>query len=101
MIMQIDFRWIGWMKEGTHDKVWGYFQLDNKLFCFWGRRGKALSFKDHGAAWNTYTLEKLRRQKENKGYKQTDRFQMFTIFPHFEEDVEKRLSFCMLADKVK
>lgn len=98
--MDINFQWIGWMKEGRHDKVWGHAVINGRHYAFWGRRGKALSFKDHGKDW-TYSLSKLQTSKERKGYKEIDRFHMFTVFPHFEEDVEKRLSFCVLANKIK
>lgn len=97
--MNVKFEWIGWMKDGTHDKVWGYFEVNDKFYCFWGRRGKALSFKDHGIYEGS--LSKLVTQKEKKGYKEVDAFQMFAIFPYFNEEVEKRLSFCILANKIK
>ena len=45
-------QWVGWdntMKKGVdHDKVWGWFTMkDGREFCFWGRRGKQLRFKQH------------------------------------------------------
>jgi len=97
---KIEFLYIGWCKtvsKGVHsDKVWCAFQIGEKYYAGWGARGKAIRFKKHE---NLRELERVQRTKEKK-YNEVDSFQLFTIFPYFEGDVEKHLSFSMLTNKV-
>jgi len=101
--MNFKFEWIGWMKTSTNDKIWGYFQNDKLYYTFWGRRGKTLNFKQFPAVgyYASEELEKLQYSKTKKGYDKMSEQQMLTIWPHFYDDLEQRLSFCVLANKVK
>lgn len=97
----LDFLFIGWCKEvknGVHsDKVWTAFKAGNEYYAGWGARGKTINFKKHDSK---YSLEDVMRKKQ-KEYNEVDAFQLFTIFPYFQEQVEQRLLFCMLSNKIK
>lgn len=84
------YKFIGWCKEGIHDKVWGVINLDSDYYghvlTFWGRRGAKLQTKK---AYNDYTLTKLIRSKEHKGYKEIQKFELDEVYPEFESDLEK------------
>ena len=99
--------WVGWYKQGTSDKVWGWFLPnaddtadagDQRCWIFWGRRGGTMSFKR-----DTYGAELVRTQrgKESKGYKPISRAELVEIWPAFEEDLASRLTWCVLTDNVR
>lgn len=93
----ISFLYIGWCKEGEHhDKVWTGFRVGDAYYAGWGRRGKTLRFKKH---YDAIDLHRVIKQKQ-KTYTEVDSFQMFAIFPHFQEDVEKYLGFAILTNHV-
>ena len=105
----MEFLFIGWCngvdkRTGVkHDKVWTVFKVGDDFFAGWGARGKTLSFKNHGHnRWSkgpTDALRKLMFTKE-KDYKKVDAFHLFSVFPNFEDTVDKQLMFKMLANKV-
>jgi hypothetical protein len=70
--------------------------VDRKYYAGWGARGKTIRFKKHD---DLISLERVQRTKE-KEYNEVDSFQLFTIFPYFESDVEKYLSYSILTNKV-
>jgi len=42
-----DVVWVGWVYEGSHDKLWGVLkstQVEGVFYNFWGRRGKKPQF---------------------------------------------------------
>jgi len=96
----IDFEFIGWCKQTkngvTSDKVWTAFKAGDTYYAGWGARGKSIRFKKHDS-WTS--VERVMRTKK-KTYDEVDSFQLFTIFPYFKEDVEKYLSFSIMANKV-
>ena len=96
----IKFLYIGWCKGKTkgveHDKIWTAFKVGDKYYAGWGARGKTIRFKKH---INRYELDRVTRAKEKK-YGEVDSFQLFTIFPYFEGDVEKYLTFSKLTNTV-
>jgi len=99
--MDIQFNYIGWCKEtepngSEHDKIWTAFECEGKYFAGWGRRGKKISFKQHGTLFSLNTVQR----KKQKTYKEVDQFQLFALFPTFKEDVGKFLTFDLLAGKV-
>lgn len=97
----IDFKFIGWCNEETHDKVWVAFAVGNKFYACWGARGKHLTFKEYGTGWNGQREQETVMRKKKKKYDEVDSFMLFSIFPNIEEDIEQRLTFAILADKVK
>lgn len=94
----IEFRFIGWCKDGLHDKVWTSFTVNGSYYCAWGRRGAKLQFKKHSYSWD---LTKLEDQKRNKGYKEVDSFMLFSLFPTFKEKLSEQLMFKTLANAIK
>ena len=100
---------IGWCQEGTHDKVWGVICLEEivyatfdpgygyinstpgKYLIFWGRRGKKLQTKlaHHNRYWLNDYVENLFSKKLNKGYRKIDKSELDTVYPEFEQDLEK------------
>lgn len=107
--MSVEFLYIGWCNEvdkktgAKHDKVWTAFKAGDNYYAGWGARGKKLSFKNHGPLlWsNTMpgTLSAAMFGKKKK-YNEVDAFQLFAIFPFFEEEVDKQLFFKILANKI-
>lgn len=107
----ITIKWVGWCNKGTSDKVWGYFQVGARnpgwgsigpYYIFWGGRGKALNFKKVN---ELSTAHSIQRSKENrsydKAYTEISEAKLLEIWPTFENELEGRLSFCMLANKIK
>lgn len=97
--MNIEYRWIGWMNEGTHDKIWGSFVIDKMWYTFWGRRGKRLNFKKMGTYAN-WDVQKLIDQKEGKGYRRVF-MPIDHIWPDFGNEIEQYLSYKMLVGGVR
>lgn len=96
--MKYDF--IGWCKEGIHDKVWGVINLDDgpsftfkQVLTFWGRRGSKLQTK---MVMNDWALTKLIDSKRNKGYVQIDPARLDEVYPEFQTDLEKTALWQML-----
>ena len=109
MSSEISFLYIGWCNEvdkktgAKHDKVWVAMKAGDNYYAGWGARDKRLSFKNHGPSrWgNTApsTLLDVMVSKKKK-YKEVDAFQLFAIFPFFEEEVGKQLFSKILANKI-
>ena len=105
--MDISFRFIGWCKEvdkatgADHDKVWTAFEVEGVYYAGWGRRGKSLSFKKYGKGWSGENEQNTVMRKKKAKYNEVDAFQLFAVFPFFQDDVEKYLTFGILANKIK
>lgn len=61
----------------NNDKIWGYVDVDGKIYNFWGRRAdldgkKKLTFKRWLGQWSEYDVGDKAREKMRKGYKQVD-----------------------------
>lgn len=95
--MEPKFQFIGWVKEGNHDKVWTSFTLGDAAYCAWGRRDAKLQFKQHSSV---DSLKRVERQKRHK-YQEVDAFLLFTIFPYFKDQVAKDLVMKALQNKIK
>lgn len=94
------YEFIGWCKEGAHDKVWVCVQLDGDRWggsyaTIWGRRGKKLQHKviDHSNSWD---MEKLINSKVKKGYKSIQKNFMDEVYPEFDEDLQKTTVWALL-----
>lgn len=92
------FEHIGWMQEGTSDKVWGIILLQkgddrrrysgsNKYVSFWGRRGAKLQTKL--VECSSYEAITMFRKKLNKGYTEVDEHRLDEVYPEFKSDLEK------------
>lgn len=91
--MAIEYPFIGWCKEDGHDKVWGFIKLngsewDGNFVSFWGRRGKKLQTKLHKGE-PLWCMENRAKKKVDKGYKSVDQNQLNTVYPEFQQDLEK------------
>lgn len=100
---EIEFLFIGWCCEteanGTkHDKVWTAFKVGNTYYAGWGKRGKHMSFKNHGKTRNT--IDPMMRKKK-KDYEEVDAFKLFAIFPYFNDEVSQSLMLAVLSEKIK
>lgn len=97
----MEYAHIGWCKTDTHDKVWGIIQLssgnyprDNKYVTFWGRRGSKLQTKLwEGQDWDA---SKLFDMKLSRGYQSVDLDELNTVYPEFQQDLEKTAVWAML-----
>jgi hypothetical protein len=86
---------IGWCKQGTADKVWGAICLshsgtsygDNKYVTFWGRRGAKLQTKI--VEGNNWTINLMFIKKQDKGYQSVELDELNTVYPEFQQDLEK------------
>ena len=103
----IEFLFIGWCNEvdkktgSKHDKIWCSFKAGDTYYAGWGARGKKLSFKNHGTSkWGMPSSLSTAENGKRKKYKEVDAFQLFSIFPFFESEVEKQLMFKILANKI-
>jgi hypothetical protein len=66
----MNFRFIGWCKQGSADKVWGVINLiDDQVLTVWGRSGAKLQNKVGPYDWS---LSRLISKKEEKGYRSID-----------------------------
>lgn len=93
---EINFRFIGWCKNNSHDKVWVSFEVGHSYYCAWGKRGKRLSFKKH----TDRSLKVIENAKKTY-YKEVDSFLLFSVFPYFKDELEKELILKLLTNKVK
>ena len=86
---------IGWCKQGTADKVWGAICLqtptafydDGKYVTFWGRRGAKLQTKI--VEGNNWTIKEMFLKKQDKGYRSVELDELNTVYPEFQQDLEK------------
>jgi hypothetical protein len=100
----VDYRFIGWCKEGRHDKVWIAIQLSRydechactlgKVLTLWGRRGGTLRSK---IVDDDEELSKLIRSKRHKGYEQLSTEYLGKVYPEFKADLEKQYIWSTLA----
>jgi len=98
----VNFEFVGWCNEDSHDKVWGVIvlkhglkQWDIKTYAtFWGRRGKKLQHKIFkGDQWD---IDKAVRSKVNKGYNKINQHKLDEVYPEFQMDLEKTAIWAML-----
>jgi predicted DNA-binding WGR domain protein len=95
----IDYKFIGWNNRDGADKVWGAIYMEDrtnirpKVLIFWGRRGKKLQTKMDQEGWD---LDKLIREKTQKGYNQIDNRHLKTVYPEFQNDLEKTTMWALL-----
>ena len=108
--MDINYKFIGWCHEDKHDKVWGVIDLGEsepsdeqgfggwarKYVTFWGRRGKKLQTKISVEHYNI--VENLIDKKRAKGYTRVDRNHLDTVYPEFQDDLEKTAVWALLSN---
>ena len=95
----MDYKFIGWNNHDGADKVWGVIYIEDrtgirpKVLIFWGRRGKKLQTKIDREGWD---LDKLIREKSEKGYKIIGNYELETVYPEFQNDLEKTTMWALL-----
>jgi predicted DNA-binding WGR domain protein len=97
----MEYKFIGWCREGTSDKVWGVIPLNAEPYVyvasyvvFWGRRGKKLQTKIlKDSAWGMGN--KIDSKKE-RGYVEVDLSKLNELYPEFESDLSKTAMWAML-----
>lgn len=103
------YKWIGWCREGNHDKVWGVILLKKppnlshngrwvwtheRCIVFWGRRGKKLQTQ---MSIDDRELYKKTQEKEKRGYVQIQSDKLNLVYPEFENDLEKTTIYALLS----
>lgn len=94
----MNYEWIGWCQEDSHDKVWGVMILehdinkyvynpDHKVAVFWGRRGKKLQTKV--SVESQRNINKLIDSKNKKGYNKVNFEELNVVYPEFENDLHQ------------
>lgn len=97
-----NYVFIGWLKEGQSDKVWGIIELAKpssqfalgKYLTFWGRRGSKYQTKvvssgmPYHPFWGCTVLDKKITEKIDKGYRSVQKDQLEKVYPEFEKDLQ-------------
>jgi hypothetical protein len=102
--MEVKLVWGGWNTEGTSDKVWGVIQrcdakrttkYNDRVYVFWGARGKSLQFKND--LWAQELQDLTVKKERRKGYRQISYYKLLEIWPDFEETLSQKLTFHILS----
>lgn len=97
-----NYVFIGWLKEGQSDKVWGIIELSppssrmaaGKYLTFWGRRGTKYQTKVVSSGtptppfWGYTILDKKVTEKIEKGYRSVKKDELEKVYPEFEKDLQ-------------
>jgi hypothetical protein len=95
----MNYKFIGWNNRDGADKVWGVIYIEDrtrirpKVLIFWGRRGKKLQTRIDREGWD---LDNLIREKTDKGYKIIGNYELETVYPEFQNDLEKTTMWALL-----
>ena len=102
-----NYVFIGWLKEGQSDKVWGVIELSRgeKYLTFWGRRGNKYQTKvvDSGKpsppfySWRGNELDKKISEKLEKGYRLVQKSELEKVYPEFEQDLQQTTFWTMMT----
>ena len=101
--VMVNYRFIGWCKEGRCDKVWIAIQLRKhnfdtdecgKVLTLWGKRKGSLQTK---IVDDDQDLYKLILKKRKKGYEQYSTEYLGKVYPEFKADLEKQYIWSTLA----
>lgn len=99
------YEFIGWKRDEDKnmDKVWGIILLEEadksmyqyKYVSFWGRRGKKLSTKVF--ACYQYEMVRMYEKKEKDLYIEIPESKLHTVYPEFQDDLEKTAVWALLS----
>ena len=96
---QYKIEWVGYNGQENHDKVWGWLVMkDRRIYCFWGRRGKQLRFKQHDSLHSVNCVQKQKQDK--KGYLHVPPEQYDNLVKDFLSDVEVWCATAILSENV-
>lgn len=95
------FKWIGWCREDQHDKVWMIVKLNGnqhsgRFVTVWGRRGKKLQSKIQDYR-ESRDIDRLISSKEAKGYRRVEEQDLNSVYPEFQDDLEKTTVWALLS----
>ena len=90
----MNYEFIGWCRQGNSDKVWVIVYVNDSCITIWGRRGKKLSHKILAPGENVL---RLIDSKINKGYREMSKLDLDTVYPEFEQDLEKTVFWAVLS----
>lgn len=95
-----EVKWLGWNNEGNSDKVWGWLEMkDGRKYCFWGRRGKTLQFKQHRHLDRLLKLEKQKETRKDYNFVRPEDYDQ--LVKDFLDSVEIYCMTAILSDKVR
>jgi predicted DNA-binding WGR domain protein len=98
--MNIEYAFVGWCRdsEKNQDKVWVAINLDHSRYVIlWGRRGKKLQHKIFSTFDSSQSLPQLISSKEKKGYTEISVSKLNTVYPEFQDDLEKTTVWALLT----
>jgi hypothetical protein len=103
----IELLFVGWHYDGNissfHDKVWIAFKIGNQYYCGWGKRGKQLKFKCHGANEHGQSMINVLIDKKSKpygNYIEIDFSKINSVVPDFQDMVEQQLVMATLKNTI-
>lgn len=84
------------------DKIWGYVEIEEKIYNFWARRNGTLNFK----RWkNNFSdrrsLNNKCSEKKRNGYKEVSIKRIDTLWPGFEQKFKRDLFNARMLERVK
>ncbi len=94
----------GWCSEDGHDKVWGYVTIGDRLYNFWGRRGKKFTFKQEdntsfqNSKYARKAEQKCRSGRSSGAYTAISPSRVEDVWPDFHEVFGRQLLFAKLSD---
>jgi hypothetical protein len=104
MSLNYTIKFFGWCHEPPHhDKVWGWVEMEGKLYNFWGRRGagKHLNFKLHETRWDLQELTRKKTERREERYVPITGAKINEVYPNFESDMKKKLFTARMLGKVR
>jgi len=112
----MDLKFIGWCKDGVHDKIWCIILLHTELspndrstftkhtyLKCWGRRGKKLQTqRKEYFTYGAHLPVELQNEiagKKNKGYVPIEKTKLNIVYADFETDLKKTATWSILSGK--
>jgi hypothetical protein len=86
------------------DKIWGWCEIEGKIYNFWARRGKNLQFKRYSDSgwWDAEDLCVTKaREKIQKGYIKIEPEQIESVYQDFHHEFKKQLFTARITGKVR
>lgn len=99
---QYTIKYFGWYSNPREnsDKIWGWCEVEGKIYNFWGKRGGSLQFKRHPDGWyGSSECNSKRWDKEAKGYGDHTA-NIEAVYPDFHREFKKQLATARMLGKV-
>lgn len=112
---EYQIRYFGWYSNPAEnsDKVWGFCEVEGKIYNFWGKRNGSLQFKrHHNIEYQTWygpriwekaeaDCRDLASAKSKKGYKEIAVSNIESVYADFHKEFKKQLATARMTGKVK